>query len=138
MTPMNNRVIERKAVPPAVPPEASAWYYSHWNGETYRAFRRLLEDCTAEAAIPLLMNMLTDAALERSGAQFYAGMTVYLYDQLARYTGGDVRLFVAAEEFLRRFDRYVEDRQQAGVKANGRGVPANRTEVVGIKHGGTR
>jgi hypothetical protein len=121
--------MERRPASPAIPPEVYNWYDSHLNGETYRAFRRLLDDYASEAAIPLLMSMLTDAALERSGAQYYAGMTAYLYEQLARCTCGGAPLFVAAEEHLRRFNRYIEEQPQARLKADGRTVPASRIDV---------
>jgi hypothetical protein len=86
-------------------------YNAHYNNTTYRAFGEALA-----ASLPggqshpdhvAIMNMLIDAAFERSGAVFYDGAALQLGAALVRYANAE--LFALAERHLRQFNPAADE-----------------------------
>ncbi len=80
-------------------------YHAHYNNMTYRAFSdALVASLPGGAAHPdhvAIMNLLIDAAFERSGAEIYCGAAVQLGAALMTYANPE--LFALAEQHLRQF-----------------------------------
>jgi len=82
-------------------------YTAHLNNSTYRVFSDALaarlENGHTHPDHVMVMNLLIDAALERSGATFYHGAAMRLGATLAAYA--DSELFALAEAHLSQFNK---------------------------------
>ena len=80
-------------------------YNKHYDNDLYRAFRDALAanlpGGTAHPDHVVLMNWLTDAAFDRSGAEGYQAAFAQLGAALMRF--GDSELFILAEQHLAQF-----------------------------------
>ncbi len=89
-----------------IPQSVLDHYHSHYSNDAYRAFSDALADHlpggTAHPDHVAVMNMLTDAAFERAGAEVYRGAAVQLGMALVQLNA--LELCVLAEQHLRRFN----------------------------------
>jgi hypothetical protein len=86
-------------------------YHAHYNNTTYRAFSEALAiSLPGGAAHPdhvAVMNLLIDAAFERSHAEVYRGASVRLGAALMAYANPE--LFALAEQHLRQFNQNADE-----------------------------
>ncbi|MEP7288615.1 MAG: hypothetical protein ABI947_22915 [Chloroflexota bacterium] len=86
-------------------------YHAHYNNTTYRAFSDALAASlprgTSHPDHVAVMNLLIDAAFERSGAEVYSGASVQLGTALMTYANPE--LFTLAEQHLRQFNQAADE-----------------------------
>lgn len=86
-------------------------YHAHYNNTTYRTFSEALAaSLPGGAAHPdhiAIMNLLIDAAFERSHAEVYRGASVRLGTALMPYANPE--LFALAEQHLRQFNQTADE-----------------------------
>jgi hypothetical protein len=86
-------------------------YNAHYTNTSYRAFSEALAAClpggTAHPDHVAIMNMLIDAAFERSGAELYSGAAMQLGAALMIYANPE--LFALAEQHLRQFNDSADE-----------------------------
>jgi hypothetical protein len=91
---------------------AMDWYNAHYNNATYQKIWAVLQD-TGNGLIAEFMNMVIDAALEKSGYLFYTGAEARLYEKMRtglRTTSSQhERLLVAVGLHLEQFVRPVNE-----------------------------